>query len=71
MTKLLKVDKLLKKYLDKLYIEMMNEITAYVRDEIAFKKLTKGSQQILRTSGIYYRKILPPDWQTRKKGKIK
>lgn len=56
MKNLLKIDSLIKKYLDKLYFKMRGEITAYVRDEISFKELTEGSQQILRTLGIYYKK---------------
>lgn len=67
MNKLLKMDRLIRKYVDKLYSKMMGEITAYVRDEIPFKKLTKGSQQILRTLGIYYKKEGPqPDWIDKK-----
>ena len=56
MKKLLEIDRLIRKYLDKLYSKMMNEIIAYSKNRIPFKKLTKGSQQILRTVGIYYKK---------------
>ena len=61
---LLKIDKLIRKHLKGLYIKIRGEITAYVRDEIPFKKLTKESQQILRTLGIYYKKEGPQqDWK--------
>lgn len=64
MKKLLKVDKEIKKYVRKLHSKMLIEITAYIRDKIPFKKLTKGSQQILRTLGIYYEKEGPKkDWK--------
>ena len=63
MSKLLKIDKEIRAYLDKQYDEMRREIEQYIRDKIPFKKLSKGSQQILRRLGIYYRKTLPQDWK--------
>ena len=73
MKRLLKIDRLIRKYLEKLYSEMNREIIGYIQNKIPFKKLTKGSQQILRTLGIYYEKTLPPDWKkpSRKKYKRK
>ena len=63
MGKLLKIDREIRAYLDKKYGEMRKEIQQYVRDKIPFKKLSKGSQQILRRLGIYYKKTMPNDWK--------
>ena len=63
MNRLLKIDREIRAYLDKKYDKMRKEIEQYIRDKIPFKKLSKGSQQILRRLGIYYRKTLPQDWK--------
>jgi len=63
MGKLLKIDKEIRAYLDKEYGKMRREIEQYIRDKIPFKKLSKGSQQILRKLGIYYKKTFPKGWK--------
>jgi len=70
MGKLLKIDKEIRAYLKilfkKKYIKMRKETEQYIRDKIPFKKVSKESQQLLRKLGIYYKKILPPDWKDKK-----
>ena len=63
MGKLLKIDKEIRVYLKKRYREMRREIEQYIRDKIPFKKLSKGSQQILRQLGIYYEKTPPRSYK--------
>lgn len=59
MGKLLNIDKEIRAYLDKKYSKMRKEIEQYIRNKTSFKDLSKGSQQILRKLGIYYKKIFP------------
>ena len=67
MGKLLKIDKEIRDYLKTFvktkYNEMRYEIEQYIKNRTTFKDLSEESQQILRNTGIYYKKTLPPDWE--------
>ena len=67
MGKLLKIDKEIRDYLKtfvkKKYNQIRYEIEQYIKDKLPFEKLSEESQQILRKTGIYYKKKFPPDWK--------